>query len=866
LSSNSTTHKITVFPLYPLFNLLPHDGDCEDCRQYLHLPVHFATMRSTRSVANRYRLLLIVPILSSGVFIPLLPVFADQNSPAPNILIENQATASFIDSADGSTQAILSNKVQVIVAEVAGISVTGAGITNTVYRSNVVYFDFLVKNEGNDSSQIFLPPTPSNATIGGVALPASNIGQLQVIEYNDLTKTTAIVKDNLVDVTNGSVTGNLVGIPNAGSLPAGGYVKVRVPITVPFNANIGDQISVTLGNTAGQPSATNTPYLPGANGTGANDLYTQDNANGTTGEINGAPVNGDASSHRQEASAVQTIAVVAPPNIKISGTVWDDANNSANNTFDNIQNGTELGANITPAINAILVDSAGKVVQTTPVNSTGTYTFDNIPGAQNGLYVILSTTTGVIGTAAPVPSLPVNWSNTSPLTYAAVPFNIGITNITGKDFGLDQLPETIAINTAAQANPPGVTQYQVPTLSGTDPEDGALSSGKTFKIVTVPAATEGILYYDGVLVVAGDTISNYDPTKLTFDPVDGFVNMSFTYAAIDAASKVDLSPATATMAFNATPVSISGTIFHDQDSSAKNTFNNIQTNAEVGTNGVFGTSTVPLKAILVDITTDLVIGSQLVATDGTYSFTNTPPNIDAKVIISTTAGSIGSKPPVAAVPTGWVGTSPQDSGTFNTGIYPVTNRDFGIRQKAKFVLYKLITKINGQTTNPNDGKDLTISNTDIFNNVGNWPNGYLVGRTEAGKVQPGDAIEYTVYFMNNQGSKAFDVKVCDPIRGAQDYVPNSIRLQMGDAFTETSLTDLADGADRANYYAAGNTPTDCNAGAATSGGADKGGIVIGITGDTTTNQPALNGLPGATGVATPTASYGLFRFTTKVPK
>jgi uncharacterized repeat protein (TIGR01451 family) len=823
-------------------------------------------MNFFRSVAKQYRLLLVASLLPNVVFIPLLPAFADQTSPAPNVIIENQATASFVDSADGSTQAILSNKVQVIVAEVAGISATDAGVTNTVYRNNVVYFDFLVKNEGNDPSQIFLPAAPSSATIGGAALPTGSIGQLQVIEYNDLTTTTIIDKNNLVDTTNGSVTGKLAGIPNAGSVPAGGYIKVRVPITVPFNAKIGDSISVTLGNTVGQPSTTNTPYVLGANGTGTQDLYTQDNDNGTTGEINGVPVNGDVTDHRQEASATQTIAVVAPPNIKISGTVWDDANNSANNTFDNIRNGTELGADVTPAINAILVDSAGNVVATTPVTSTGTYTFNNISGVQNGLYVILSTTTGVVGIEAPEPSLPVNWSNTSPLTYRAVPFNIGITDVTGKDFGLDQLPETIDVNAATQANPPGVIQYQVPTLSGTDPEDGTLNSGKTFKITTIPATTEGILYYNGVRVVAGDIISNYDPTKLTFDPVDGVVSMSFTYAAVDAASKVDLSPATATMAFTATPIGISGTIFHDQDGSANNTFTNIQTGAEVGTNGVFGTSTVPLNAILIDVTTNRVLGSQLVATNGAYSFTNIPSNTNVKVIISTTVGSIGSEPPLTALPTGWAGTSPQDSGTFNTGIYPVTNRDFGIRQKAKFVLYKLITKINGQTTNPNDGKDLTTPNTDTFNNVGNWPNGYLVGRTEAGKVQPGDTIEYTVYFMNNQGANAMNVKVCDPIRGAQDYVSNSMRLQMGNALSETSLTDLTDGADRANYYAAGNTPTDCNAGAANSSSADKGGIVIGITGASTTNQPALEGLPGATGSGTPTASYGLFRFTTRVQK
>jgi hypothetical protein len=42
--------------------------------------------------------------------------------------------------------------------------------------------------------------------------------------------------------------------------------------------------------------------------------------------------------------------------------------------------------------------------------------------------------------------------------------------------------------------------------------------------------------------------------------------------------------------------------------------------------------------------------------------------------------------------------------------------------------------------------------------------------------------------------------------------------------------------------------------------------VIGITGASTTNQTALEGLPGATGSATPSASYGLFRFTTRVQK
>jgi hypothetical protein len=829
-------------------------------------------MKPYRSVPNRYRSILIAALLASGSVLSSRSAFADQFSPTPGILIENQSTAQFTDTLDNANQNILSDKVTVTIAEVAGISAANAGITNPAYRTNTVYFDFLVKNTGNDPTQFFVPGAPAVATIGGVTLAAANIGQLQVIEYNNVTTTTAVTANNLVNAA-GSTTGSLTGLPNSGSVPAGGYIKVRVPVTIPATATTGDQISVTLGNTAGQAANTNTSYLLGANGTGTNDLYTQDNANTVAGETTGVPINGDATNHRQEASSTQTTPVIAPSNISISGTVWDDANGSGTSTFTGIQNGIEIGANILPAaINAILVNSAGNVVATTPVvnNGTtatnGTYTFTNIPGAQTGLYVILSTSTGVVNSPAPTAILPTAWTNTTPLTYVSLPFNINITDITGKDFGIDRLPDTTAINTPSQVSPPGTTKYQVPTLIGTDPEDGTLGSGNGFKIVTIPAPAEGILYYNNIPVVAGATILNYDPLKLTFDPVDGVVNMSFTYAAIDAAGKVDPSPAAATMAFNntaATTVTIAGTVWNDFDNSALGTFTNIQTGTEVGTNAVFGTTTTPVKVILVNMATGLVIGSQTLGTDGAYSFTSVPSTADVRVLLASVAGTIGAAPPTAAVPTGWVNTSPVDSGTFNSGLIPIT-QDFGIRQKAKLVLIKRITKINGLTTNPNDGTVLTGATTDTFNNVGNWPANYLVGQVNAGFVKPSDTIEYTIYFLNNQGADATKVKLCDPIQGNQDYVPNTIELNLGgngSNATDIHLTDALDSEDRANSYAAGSAPTDCNVGAASSAAA---GIAIGITGLATTNQPAQTAVPGAIGVGLPEAAYGLFRFTTKV--
>ena len=44
---------------------------------------------------------------------------------------------------------------------------------------------------------------------------------------------------------------------------------------------------------------------------GSNDVYTQDNPDGTTGETDGIPINGDTTNHRQEASYSQDVTVIA---------------------------------------------------------------------------------------------------------------------------------------------------------------------------------------------------------------------------------------------------------------------------------------------------------------------------------------------------------------------------------------------------------------------------------------------------------------------------------------------------------------------------------------------------------------------------
>jgi uncharacterized repeat protein (TIGR01451 family) len=329
-------------------------------------------------------------------------------------------------------------------------------------------------------------------------------------------------------------------------------------------------------------------------------------------------------------------------------------------------------------------------------------------------------------------------------------------------------------------------------------------------------------------------------------------------------------------------VSVSGKVWNDVDGSGNGGFNLITTPpGEVGTNAG------GLYAILVDGTTpNKVIGSTVIAANGTYAFPTVTPNQSGlKIQLSTIP--VSPLPnltiPPAGVPTPWksttntlVGITKQPITTpFNVGLVDVPNKDFGITLPAGVILVKRITAINGLTTNPNDQKDLNvmINSPDTTNDdpTRRWPAGYLKGQTNAGYVKPGDTIEYTIYYLNDSGADAKTLKICDPIRGKQTYLPNSMKMLPGGVVdlpaNRILLTDGVDlGVDRANSYAAGaaNVPAKCNAASSTATGTDNGGVAIEITGTGANPQPDLPVLNGATATATSNSSYGWFKFTTKV--
>lgn len=286
-----------------------------------------------------------------------------------------------------------------------------------------------------------------------------------------------------------------------------------------------------------------------------------------------------------ELKTTQTLKLAC---ISVSGTVWDDADGSANGTFTNIRTNSEPGVNAGNSLYASLIDPlSGKVLSTVAVASNGTYTLPNCPINATNMQVVISTTAGIVGANAPTGNIPTTWVNTSPMNHS---FNSVDVDVTGIDFGIEQLPNsvdqhyTIAVpilNSSITLNGAG-TIASPGMLKGSDPEDGALGSGKTVVITQVPSNEQ--LYYGGVLVTNNTTIPNYDPSKLTMKFTSITVtSISFYYAYVDAAGKQDPSPAVYTIDMSAVLATTLGT-FTGQAGYDGNTLNWTGLNE---TNGVY---------------------------------------------------------------------------------------------------------------------------------------------------------------------------------------------------------------------------------------------------------------------------------------
>ncbi|MEO6832984.1 MAG: hypothetical protein ABI378_10795, partial [Chitinophagaceae bacterium] len=263
-----------------------------------------------------------------------------------------------------------------------------------------------------------------------------------------------------------------------------------------------------------------------------------------------------------------TPPVVTPTVINLHGTVWDDADGSANNTFTNIKTNSETGTNAGGTYVYALDSATGTIVAQSTVSSNGTWSISDVP---NGLPITLLlssinlndgvTNGGLTGT------LPTNWVATAPLARPSFRPTVNLFNL---DFGIEQLPLASTKTARSQKNPLGTVSVTVPASTFvTSDNDGTVIK---IRLTAFPTNTTSITvgtttYYPNtaalpttcptasclVFPTAGVTTttntSGQPTTSIKLDPIDGTVTANIPFVSIDNANFESAAPGAAMMPF-----------------------------------------------------------------------------------------------------------------------------------------------------------------------------------------------------------------------------------------------------------------------------------------------------------------------------
>jgi hypothetical protein len=240
----------------------------------------------------------------------------------------------------------------------------------------------------------------------------------------------------------------------------------------------------------------------------------------------------------------------------ISGNVLHDPNG----LNDNQVNGTPISAAGAAPLYVSLFNGS-TLVSTLPVNPDGSYNFSNV--TLGATYTIVPGTDPVVNNSSPFSGSGSNgWVAVGEdccdnmggdgSTNGSLTITVGTTSLNNANFGIELQPESDPKTTAIVQ--PILNQFitlnggaNPPVLSGSDPEDLPAGGELTTKTVIITAApTNSELYYDNVLVTAGTSITNFDPTKLQIKFTLaglGTTSTQFEYVYVDAAGVADPTPA-----------------------------------------------------------------------------------------------------------------------------------------------------------------------------------------------------------------------------------------------------------------------------------------------------------------------------------
>ncbi|GAB3759595.1 hypothetical protein GCM10028817_34380 [Spirosoma pomorum] len=237
--------------------------------------------------------------------------------------------------------------------------------------------------------------------------------------------------------------------------------------------------------------------------------------------------------------------------LTISGTVLNDANGLT----DNVISGTATNGGGTLYV-IVSNTTTNTVVASTLVPSSGVY---SLTGLYPATYSVrLSTTSVAAGAVTPAVSLPANYTSIGEGTAVAgdgtpngiTSVTLTTSNVTGVNFGLDQLPLPTSVTLTAQNNPGGTNSVIVPSTipNGTD-ADGLVARVlyTAFPVNATSISIGGTVYTAATFPAGGVTVAV--GTTLLIDPADGAVTVSVSFRVIDDALQPSLATGTITIPF-----------------------------------------------------------------------------------------------------------------------------------------------------------------------------------------------------------------------------------------------------------------------------------------------------------------------------
>lgn len=342
--------------------------------------------------------------------------------------------------------------------------------------------------------------------------------------------------------------------------------------------------------------------------------------------------------------------------LSISGNVINDANGLS----DFMVNGIPVSNPTASLLYVNLLNAAGYVVQSSLLNATAGYQFNQL---YPGNYILqLTIHQGVVGQAAPSSELPSGWTYTGEFQGIGIgndgvvdgllnQVTLGGNQVNNANFGVEELPVPYILSEFNQVNPGANIEVLVnPSLLGAYEFNGGYPTQitlNTFPTNSTTLIVDGISYTSLTFPLAGITIplnSAGVPTlSVAVNPMAGAVTVVINFSASDNAGKT--SPPNGMLSLPFFTIGISGNVFNDINGLSDNTVNGF---------GIGSIGSAPFYINLLD-TLGIVLDTVLVQANGNYTFLEVDPGY-YKLQLSSIVGNIGSAFPISQLPLNWVHT------------------------------------------------------------------------------------------------------------------------------------------------------------------------------------------------------------------